>query len=187
MESIDLFSLSNVLTYNVNKKLTKNSNVILGHLTSSTFYDWIMEKGILASSITSFEGCGGHELPDDHEYVYLTRYLDTFFSENAIKKFGGKQILIIVEVPINMIETDPYGGNLASSELFEINKVITGTQRNFRVKNHIPPEMIQGVYSIDSMPHTVYKNMPRPLTYTEIKEFLSDQCRFIPEEFITDF
>jgi hypothetical protein len=59
--------------------------------------------------------------------------------------------LILLDIPLELIETDPFGENSASSERKEIFRVIKETSRNFRVKGCISPIKILDIQKVKDL------------------------------------
>jgi len=152
LKILNLFSLDN-RNIQIKEEMFFNNieSVILGHLTSSIFIPDILQKGLLAQNKTGNESVGGHNSNADKDYIYLARSLDTFFSEQAVKRYGGEEILILLDIPLISLETDPFGGNLASSERKETFKAIKETSRNFRVKECISPLNILDIQTVKDL------------------------------------
>lgn len=175
---LDLFSFKKYypITSVSREELLNTESVILGHFTSSIFIDSILSRGLIAQSETNIQSVGGHTNINDYEYIYLTREFDTFFSEKSVEKFQGKEILIIVNIPTNLLETDPFGGNTTSTNLEEILYVINKTQRNFRVHKKIERNMIIAIYDVsDLKAHNLLSNSSyNPIPYSLVHHKLNN-------------
>lgn len=155
--------------------------IILGHLTTSIFLDSILKNGIKAPEYTGNFSNKDMFIDIDKYYIYLAGHFDRVFSENAVKKFGGKEILILIKVKRNTLELDDLNGmyskqgiSLTSNE--EIHNVLT--QNLFsqcRTKESILPEQIIEVFDVNKIMNTKlfseesFVNM-KPLTFIDLKK-----------------
>ena len=80
--------------------------VILGHFTSSAFIDSIVENGLLPPVETGFFSNDDMLQPGDENYIYFTSHFDPLYGENAVKKYGGQPILVLVKLSPSILELD---------------------------------------------------------------------------------
>ena len=80
--------------------------IILGHFTTSVFLDSILLDGLDAPINTNKFSNKDMFMDGDEYYIYLTGHFDSLFAENAVKKFGGKKILLLVKVRKKTLELD---------------------------------------------------------------------------------
>lgn len=156
--------------------------VILGHFTTSVFLEKILDFGLLPANKTNmFSNVDMFENGDD-EFVYLAGHFDHAFSENAIKKFGGEEILLIVKTERQKLELDDLlkhhsKQNRDIKDHKQIHKVLT--QEIFsqcRTKSVIPPENIMYVLNVDKILNNTHlsskKRERKAFGITEIEEHL---------------
>jgi len=111
MKVIDLFSYKNKEFEpfkEISLEVFKNSDsIILGHFTSSKFLEGICQHGICPPTKTKMFSNKDNLFSDgDEKYIYLSSHFDSFFSENAVKKHGGDEILILVKISPLDLELD---------------------------------------------------------------------------------
>jgi hypothetical protein len=97
-------------------------NLRLAHFTSSIHINSIIENGLLPNSLSGVQIVDN--LKTDPDCVYLSVNLDTSYFSRAIKKFGGKGIVVVVDVDKtnlvadeNSLYPDDLKGNFTDEEL----------------------------------------------------------------------
>lgn len=106
---LDVFSLTpfNLAWNRIKKEEFFNADkIILGHFTTSKFLPNILEHGLQPPSITKNYSNDDMLHPGDENYIYLAANYDRAFSKNAVKKYGGEEILLIVSVERKYLELD---------------------------------------------------------------------------------
>lgn len=131
-------------------EFNKYEYCILRHYTSSELLNSIQENGLLPPSQSNIHPSNFDKLSSDEDrhYIYLTGNEDWFFSENAVKIYGGKPVELTVKVALGSVEADNYA-NLYSSKGIDPKdmniihtKLIAELNRNCRTKHPIKPENI---------------------------------------------
>lgn len=167
------------------KEYNSAKHVILGHFTTSVFLNSILENGIQLSQYTGNSSYKEIFKEDDENYIYLAGHFDRDFSKNAVKKFGGNEILILVKVKRDTLELDDVN-NIYSKKGIKLNsnKDIYNalTQSLFsqcRTKQIILPEQIIGILDIEKIEprklaiEEYYKNA-KLLTLEELQKKIDD-------------
>lgn len=78
------------------QELESATHLILGHFTTSTFLDSILQHGLIPDS--SKERAMDDNQPSDTESVYLTAMYDRFYQDRAVEHHGGEAIVVEVLV-----------------------------------------------------------------------------------------
>ena len=155
--------------------------IILGHFTTSIFLESILIYGINPSIDTRNHLNKDIILDSQNQYIYLLGHFDKAVSENAVKKFGGTEILILIKVKKNTLELDDVnciyskrGINITSEEL-----IYTAlTQSLFsqcRTKQNILPEQIIEIIDVSRLIRNElylkeYFTSTKSLTLEKLKE-----------------
>lgn len=133
--------------------------IILGHFTTSSFLDSILSNGLKAPINTNYFSNKDMFTKGDEYYVYLTGHFDSVFAENAVKKFGGKKILILVKVNKNNLELDDLmsiytnkGISLTCQKtLYETLVISPNMMCQCRTRIEILPEQIIEIFDVDKI------------------------------------
>lgn len=117
----------------------------------------------------------------DRYYIYLSGHFDRVFSENAVKRFGGEEILILVKIKRDILELDDVNhvyskkGISLTSNKDIYNALTQSLFSQCRTKHKIPSEQILEILNIEkiirnkSFLEESYLNM-KSLTLEELKE-----------------
>jgi len=156
--------------------------VILGHFTTSVFLEKILDFGLLPANKTNMFSNIDMFINGDDEFVYLAGHFDHVFSQNAIKKFGGEEILLIVKIERSELELDDLlkhhsKQNRDIQDHKQIYKILTqDIFSQCRTKSTIPPENILHVLSVDKILNNMYlsseKRKLKAFGITDIEEHL---------------
>ncbi len=130
--------------------------VVLGHFTTSVFIDDILKNGLKIPKYTKNYSNDDMFVNGDDEYIYLTSHFDKIFSVNATKKYGGKEVLLLVSVPIRDLELDNLY-NRHKNQGYMLNDIeqIYKELKNpgaaqARIRKNISPENIIKVIDVES-------------------------------------
>jgi len=187
---LDLFSfnsrfLLNQITYNEFSVVNK---IILGHFTTSTFLNDILKYGLLPPIITSKYSNDDIFVSNDAKYIYLTTqysYLAmSIISRNAVNKYGGEEIVLVVEVNKEDLELDNLNGHYTKQGItdFKDEQLLYEelTQNpcfsQCRIKKAIRPNQILKIINRASFYKTnlfdSIKESDKLIRYSDIEEFL---------------
>tara|TARA_Y100000034_G_scaffold117517_1_gene157070 strand:+ start:751 stop:1248 length:498 start_codon:yes stop_codon:yes gene_type:complete len=124
-------------------QISNFDNLILGHHTSDTFLDSIIENGLLTPAQTgnSFED----GLPSDQSTVYLASTFDNYWLARATEKYGGNGIIVVVEVPRRNLLPDKEGRTLTEDDNSSLFHSIMRT--GCKHKGKINPWNIKEIYN----------------------------------------
>ena len=86
------------------EELASCSEVILGHFTSSTFFESIDRDGLVPD--IKKERAVEDDLPSDLTSVYLAATFDRFYLKRAVKNHGGAGLIVVVRVDIRSLLAD---------------------------------------------------------------------------------
>lgn len=164
----------------------KSKYIILGHFTTSIFLDSILSNGLKAPINTNCFANKDMFVNGDEYYIYLTSHFDPIFAENAIKKFNGEKILILVKVEKETLELDNLmnfytnkGIKLNCQEtIYETLVKAQHVMCQCRTKIEILPEQIIEVLDVNEvninriLSNESYLNR-KSLTLSELKENIS--------------
>lgn len=136
--------------------------IILGHFTSSIFIENILKNGLLPAKETNKFSNNDMFSDGDDDFVYLAGHFDHVFSENAIKKFGGEEILLIVKIERNKLELDDLQKQYSrqNKDIQDQKQIYTVlTQEIYsqcRTKSIIPPENILHIFNVNKILNNTY-------------------------------
>lgn len=82
--------------------------LIMGHFTSSFLLTHILKEGLQPPSVTTIFSNAEQSKPGDEKNIYLIGHIDDIYSQNAVKKYGGTEILILVQIKRENIELDDF-------------------------------------------------------------------------------
>lgn len=130
------------------KEFDKAGTLVLGHFTTSIFLDKILENGLQPPAKTGKYSNDDMIVPGDEHYIYLAAHYDNVFSKNAVERYGGDQILILIEIDKSALELDDLNQkyskeNVNLKDQEELHKALT--QNIFaqcRTKTEIRPSQI---------------------------------------------
>ena len=130
--------------------------VILGHFTSSAFIDSIMENGLLPSAETKISSNDDLLQPGDENYIYFTSYFDPLYGENAVKKYGGQPILVLVRLSPSILELGDLFNRHTSSgiKLTDLSKIFEELKNpgaaQARTRKNIPASDIIDIIDVNT-------------------------------------
>lgn len=161
----------------------KAEYLILGHFTTSKFLDSILTNGIKAPVETNNYSNRDMFIEGDKYYIYLTSHFDSVFARNAVAKFCGHEILILVKVKKDTLECDNLENYYTNKGISlncqnEIYKALVqgkGLSYQCRTKVKIPPEQIIEVLDVEEvsknrlLPNESYSERA-PLPLSKLRE-----------------
>lgn len=158
---IDLFSFVPFATFSHKISYDEYNNadyIILGHMTSSFFLEEILIKGLLPPVLTNNYSNKTMFENGDENYIYLTAHLDRCFSQNAVEKYPGEEILLLVKIEIQSLELDDLKKyyskqniDLRNPEVLHHVLTTPTFDCNCRTKKHITPDSIIEVFKIKDL------------------------------------
>lgn len=102
------------------KEYSESEYVILGHFTTTVFLDSILKNGIQSPKYTGNFSNKEIFSESDKSYIYLSGHFDRVFSQYTVKKFGGKEVLLLVKVKKDTLELDDIN-NIYSKKGLDLN------------------------------------------------------------------
>lgn len=153
---LDLFSFKSFKPFShiSYEEFKQAKTFILGHFTSSKFLSKILEDGLIPPSITGNFSNDDMIAKGDEDYIYLAAHYDNVFSRNAIEKYGGNEILILLEVDKSTLELDDLHqkysrDNINLADQIKLHEVLTqDIFAQCRTKKHIKPSQIIKVLEV---------------------------------------
>ena len=150
--------------------------IILGHFTTSKFLTNILKNGLQPASVTSNYSNDDMLHPGDENYIYLTANYDRGFSKNAVEKYGGEEILLVVSVERKYLELDDLMQKYSSKNIslndqdILYDALTTSLYPQCRTKYPISPDSIISILNTKDN-EFLYKNVTQenPL-YSDIKK-----------------
>lgn len=155
--------------------------IILGHFTTSSFLGSILKDGLKAPKCTG--NISNKEIIEENynNYIYLTGHFDRVFSQNAVKKFGGNEILILLKIKKDTLELDDVNRvyskkGISLTSVKDIYNALTQTLfSQCRTTQNILPNQIIEILDIEKIIENKflfqesYSNR-KSLTFEELKE-----------------
>lgn len=135
-----------------------NSDLLESIKVSTNTYQSLIDKhsSTLTAATKALELGDAMSAPGDEHYIYLAAHYDNVFSKNAVEKYGGEQVLILIEIDKDALELDDLNQkytkkNISLKDQEELHKALT--QNIFaqcRTKTEIKPSQIVKVLQLPS-------------------------------------
>ncbi len=103
---LDIFSFSSQTAKVSLEEYRSSEYISLGHFTSSILLNDIQKNGFLPPIITNKYSNEDMLSDGDEDFIYFTSLFDNTYSKNAVRKFGGEEVLIIVKLNKFILELD---------------------------------------------------------------------------------
>ena len=142
-----------------------------------------MENGLLPPIETKRYSNFHNAQPGDENYIYLITHYDPFFAQEAVKKYGGEEILIIVTAKKENLELDNFHNVYTNPELRniqnlkdqnELYKTLAGNDGYAQCRSlvGIEPNQILEVFKLNELyTHPCLRNNYEPLAYTSLQDY----------------